>query len=128
MMGHGVCGAVVLKTRHQTPPLTARTPAGHTVRAWDYKQKKTLVVALLHAGCRRCEDFLNKLAARAAELAERETVALVVFAEAPRAMLSENLPAQILLAADMSGRSQRAYLGEDAFGSSGQQRVGVFVA
>ncbi len=128
MMDHRGCGVLVLKTRQQIPPLTARTPAGHTVRAWDYKQKKNLVVAFLHAGCRRCEVFLSKLAARAAELAEREAVALVVFAEAPRAMLSENLPAQVLVAADMSGRSQRAYLGEDAFGSSGQQRVGVFVA
>src|SRR5947209_19197049 len=126
MMGHRGCEVLVLKTRQVIPPLTARTAGGQTVRACDYKHKKNLVIALLHAGCRRCEDFLNKLAARAAELAERESVALVVFAEAPRAMLSENLPAQILLAADMSGRSQRAYLGEDAFGSSGQQRVGVF--
>src|SRR2546427_7325872 len=118
MMDHRGCGVLVLKTRQQIPPLTARTPTGHTVRAWDYKQKKNLVIAFLHAGCRRCEDFLNKLSTRAAELAEREAVALVVFAEAPQAMLSENLPAQVLLAADMSGRSQRAYLGEDAFGRS----------
>jgi len=116
----------VLRTRHLIPPLTARTTAGQTIRAWDYKQKKNLVIAFLHAGCRRCEEFLSKLAACAAELAEREAVGLVVFAEALPAF--ENLPAQVIVAADIRGRSQRAYLGEEAFGPGGQERVGVFVA
>ena len=95
---------------------------------WDYKQKKSLVIAFLHAGCQRCENFLGKLTARAAELAECEAVALVVFAEAPPASLSENIPAPIVVATDMSGRSQCAYLGDGAFGPAGQERVGVFVA
>src|SRR5712692_8848840 len=102
------CMALVL--RELIPPLTARTPAGKTLRAWDYKQKRSLVIAFLHAGCRCCEGFVEKLAARAAELRV------------------ENLPAQVVVAADMSGRSQRAYLGDDAFGQAGQERLGVFVA
>lgn len=118
----------MLKTRQLIPPLTARTAAGQTIRAWDYKQKKNLVIAFLHSGCRGCEAFLEKLAARAADLTEREALALVVFAEATYVRASENLPAQVLLAADMGGRSQRAYMGEEAFGAAGQERVGVFVA
>jgi peroxiredoxin len=117
-----------LKPRQLIPPLTARTTAGQTIRAWDYKQKKNLVIAFLHAGCRRCETFIQKLAAHAAELDGREALALAVFAEMPYALESENLPAQVVLAADIGGRSQRAYLGEEAFGPVGQERVGVFVA
>ena len=116
----------MLRTRQLVPPLTARTPSGQTIRAWDYKQKKNLLIAFLHAGCRPCEVFLSKLAARPADLAEQEAVAIVVFAEAPLAL--ENLPAQVVVAADMSGRSQRAYLGEEAFGPAGLERLGVFVA
>lgn len=118
----------MLKTRQLIPPLTARTTAGQTIRAWDYKQKRNLVIVFLHSGCRGCGAFLEKLTARAADLAEREALALVVFAEAPYALESENLPAQVLVAADMGGRSQRAYMGEEAFGPAGQERVGVFVA
>jgi hypothetical protein len=109
------------------PPLTARTAAGETVRAWDYKQKKNLVIAFLHSGCSRCEHFLERLAARAAELVEREALALIIFSEPP-AQARGSWPAQIVVAADMTGRSQRAYLGNDAFGPRGQERVGVFVA
>lgn len=118
---------VMLRTRQLIPPLTARTPAGQTVRAWDYKQKKNLVIAFLHTACPRCEGFLERVVARAAELAEREALALVVFAEPPAAR-SEKLPPQVAVAADVGGRSRHAYLGEDAFGPAGQERVGVFVA
>jgi hypothetical protein len=97
------------------------------VRAWHYKQKKNLVIAFLHAGCRRCEHFLVRLAERAAELADHEAVALVIFSEPP-APSTQNLPSEIVIAADASGRAQRAYLGEDAFGPAGQQRLGVFIA
>ncbi len=116
----------MLKTRQLVPALTARTPSGQTIRVWDYKQKKNLIIAFLHVGCGPCAAFLSKLAACAGDLAEREAVAMVVFAEGPPAL--ENLPAQVVVAADMSGRSQRSYLGEEAFGLGGLERVGVFVA
>jgi len=117
----------VLQTRQIIPPLTARTPAGQTVQAWDFKQKKNLVIAFLHAGCTRCEDFLERLRERAPALAELEAVALVIFSEPPPAKLAEGGGANVVVAADVSGRSQRAFLGEDAFGPAGQELLGVFV-
>jgi hypothetical protein len=116
-----------LALRQLIPPLTAHTPDGRTIRAWDFKQKKNLVIAFLHAGCARCEDFLKTLVAGAKDFAEQEAVALIVFAEAPSARLAEMLPPQILAAADMSGRSQRAFLGNDVFAPGGQTSLGVFV-
>jgi hypothetical protein len=50
-----------------------------------------------------------------------------VFSEAA-ALESASLPGQIVVARDMGGRSQRAYLGREAFGPAGQECVGVFVA
>jgi peroxiredoxin len=115
----------MLKSRQIIPPLTARTADGRVVQAWDFKQKYSLAVVFLHAGCRRCADYLERLRESAAELKEREAVALVIFSETPAAR--KNFPAQIVVAADVSGKSQRAFLGEDAFGPSGQALLGVFV-
>lgn len=116
---------MALTLRQVIPPLTARTASGEIVRAWDFKQKKSLVVAFLHAECPRCGAYLEKLAAHCADLAERDAVSLIVFDRPPRAV---GLPAPIVLCADISGRSQLAYLGNDAFGPAGLQQVGVFVA
>jgi peroxiredoxin len=110
------------------PPLTLRTTAGSVVRAWDFKQKRNLVIAFLHAGCARCEEFMRRLADGAAELAERNAVALIVLPETPSAAFAETLPPAILLGAELSGHAARAYLGEEAFSSNGLERVGVFVA
>lgn len=115
----------MLKLRQIIPPLTARAADGRVVQAWDFKQKRALAVVFLHAGCRPCADFLERLRENAAELKEREAVALVIFSETPAAQ--ENFPAQIVVAADVSGKSQRAFLGEEAFGPAGQSCVGVFV-
>lgn len=117
----------MLKLRQIIPPLAARTTAGQIVRAWDYKQKKALLIAFLHADCAQCARFIEQLRERAAELAERDAVALVVFSEVPPAALT-NLPAHIVVASDMSGQAQHAFLGEEVFGPAGQQQVGVFVA
>ena len=115
----------MLKLRQLIPPLTARAADGRVVQAWDYKQKHSLAILFLHAGCRRCVDFLERLCEAAAELKEREAVALMIFSETPA--VGGNLPAQIVVAADVSGKSQRAFLGEDAFGPAGQALVGAFV-
>jgi peroxiredoxin len=115
----------MLKLRQIIPPLTARAADGRVVQAWDFKQKYSLAIVFLHAGCRSCADYLERLRENAAEMKEREAVALVIFSEAPSSR--ENFPAQIVVAADVSGKSQRAFLGEDAFGPAGQSRVGVFV-
>ncbi|OGI40309.1 MAG: hypothetical protein A2V91_02795 [Candidatus Muproteobacteria bacterium RBG_16_64_10] len=118
----------MLKLRQIIPPLAGRTTGGQMVRAWDYKQKKALLIAFLHADCARCARFVEQLRERAAELAEREAVALVIFSEVPPAALSGNLLAHIIFATDMSGQAQHAFLGEEVFGPAGQQQVGVFVA
>ena len=117
----------MLKVRQMIPTVTARAADGRAARAWDYKQKKNLVIAFLHTGCSGCENFLRALSGRAAELAEREAVALVIFSETPPARVVEHLPVQIVVATDMSGRSQNSFLGRDAFAAAGQRMTGVFV-
>lgn len=120
----------MLKRRQMIPPLTARAVDGRTVQAWDYKQKKNLVIAFLHVDCPLCEQFLARLAERAADLAEREAVALVIFSATPSALLVEGLPREIVVATDVSGHAQRAFLGQDADGTArqpGTAGVGVFV-
>ena len=118
----------MLRNRQLVPPLTIHTPDGRTVRAWDYKQKKNLVIAFLDTDCGPCEEFLRALVANAAELREKEAVALVVFLEQPARRVTDSLPPGIIVGADMPGNSARAFLGEDAFASSGFVRGGVFVA
>ena len=49
----------------------------------------------------------------------------MIFSETPAS--HENFPAQIVVATDVSGKSQRAFLGEDSFGPAGQALLGVFV-
>jgi hypothetical protein len=116
----------MLRLRQMIPPVTARTLDGRGVRAWDYKQKKNLVVAFLHAECNDCAAWLRELAACAAELREHDAAALVIFPNAPpRAM--EITAAQIVLAVDMGGRSQRAFLGEDCYDAAGLRGAGVLV-
>jgi len=117
----------MLPLRQLIPPITARTAVGQVLRSWEYKQRRNLVIVFLHPGCGPCEDYLRKLAARAGELQENDAVALIVFPESPPAALGE-VPAPIRLGADASGRSHRAYLGSDAFGPAGLDRLGVFVA
>ncbi len=118
------------KLREVIPPLTARTAAGELVHAWDYKQKKSLVIAFLRegpAGAAPRRDFLAELKARAADLEENEAVALVVYDTPQPKAAAASLPASIVVATDESGRSQRAFLGDDAFGAVGAKRLGVFV-
>jgi peroxiredoxin len=115
-----------LLLRQVIPPLTARTCEGKTIRAWDYKQKRALVIVFLRADCSQCDNWLSQLAARAAELGEREAVALIIYAEPPPRK-TETLSSPLIAAADATGHSQRAFLGREAFGSAGLDRVGVFV-
>lgn len=117
----------MLRVRQLIPPLTARTLAGGVVRAWDFKQKRALLIAFLHAGCARCEEFSQRVRESSAQLAEHEATTLLIFPEPPRGAWTENLPANVIVAADLSGRSQAAFLGADAYGNSGQRMLGAFV-
>jgi hypothetical protein len=117
----------MLAPRQMLPPLVARTAEGRVVRAWDFKQKRNLVVVFLDATAEPARAWLARLAAAAAELAERNAAAVVVFAEPMPASLADGFSG-IILAADPSGRAHRAYLGAEAFGPAGLEQTGVFVA
>jgi hypothetical protein len=117
----------MLETGQLIPPLTLHASDGRTVHAWDFKQKRNLVIAFLDAGCAPCEDFLLRLAARAGDLREKESVVLAVFLEAPSRAMAEGLPPEIIAGSDVPGRGVRAFMGEDALSPQGLGRRAVFV-
>src|SRR3984893_10353687 len=115
MAGHGnSLGRCFLRACQLIPPLSLHTPDGRTIRAWDFKQKKNLVIAFLDADCALCAEFLRQLAVRAADLREKEAIALAVFLAPPPATLTDFLPKEVIAGWDMPGHGARAYLGEDA--------------
>jgi len=118
----------MLRIRQPILPLSLHVPDGRTIRAWDFKQKKNLVIAFLDADCVMCADFLRQLAARAADLPEKETIALAVYLAPLPAALTDSLPKEIIAGCDMSGYGARAYLGDDAFSARGLVRRGIFIA
>lgn len=118
----------MLQIRQLIPPLTLHVSDGRTVHAWDFKQKKNLVIAFLDVDCDRCEEFLRRLKESAGDLRANESVALVVFLEAPSRAVADELPPEIIAGSDVSGRAVRAFWGEDALSSRGLGRCGVFVA
>lgn len=121
----------MLKVRQMIPPVTARAGNGRVVQAWDFKQKRSLLLAFLHAECGECEAFFARVVREATRLAELEATALVVLPATPPARLADGLPLHVVLASDVSGRSQRAFLGKEACEVRPHMRtggVGVFVA
>ena len=118
----------MLPLRELIPPLTMRRPDGRLVRAWDFKQKKSLVVVFLDTECDSCEGFLRGLVEHAAALRSKGAVALAAFLEAPPAKLTEGLPEGVFLGADPSGRAARAFLGNDALSGRGLLHPAAFVA
>jgi hypothetical protein len=116
----------VLHARQLIPPITVRTIDGKQVHAWDYKQRRNLVIAFLHADCQCCNAWLGELASRAPELVEQEAVALVIYSELPPKS-APPLPSPVTAGTDTAGRSHIAFLGREAFGPAGLERVGAFV-
>jgi peroxiredoxin len=117
----------MLNLHEVIPPLTARTPTGDPIHAWDFKQRKNLVIAFLHSRCGACDRFLDELCARAKDLAEHEAVTLAIFTETPPRATLAKLPPEVLAAADSGGLAQRVYLEEDVRRPERQRSVGVFV-
>lgn len=115
----------MLTLRQLVPPLTVRTPAGDTVRAWDYKQKKSLLIAFLHTECPLCRAFAERLASRSAEFAARDSAALLIALDLPRWGVQPT--PQVVLASDTNGRAAQEYLGPDPFGPLGVARVAMFI-
>ena len=116
----------VLRVGQLIPPLAARAPDGTPIAAWDYRQKRNLCIAFLHAECATCAGYLERLARRAADFAERDTLALLVLPKLP--VPGNSLPAPLLLTADPTGKSQVQYFGKRAANTRGVSLVGVFLA
>lgn len=117
----------MLPLRQLIPPLSIHAPDGRTIRAWDFKQKNSLVIAFLDSGCDSCADFLRRIAAHPPELREKNAVVMAAFLDSPPPILYEPLPKAILCGADFSARSARAFLGPDALAPTGLRLRGVFV-
>jgi peroxiredoxin len=119
--------STVLHTKQIIPPLTMHVSDGRTIHAWDFKQRKNLVIAFLDVDCVPCEGFLRRLVESAGELRAKESVALAVFLEVPSRATAEGLPPEIIAGSDVTGRAVRAFLGDDALAPRGLGRRGVFV-
>lgn len=117
-----------LTVRHQIPALTLRTFDGRNVSAWDFKQRRNRVIAVLRADSQQSWDFLKQLIAHADDWKEKEAVGLVVFQRVPLRGLPAALPSEIIAGTDETGNSIVRYLGEHALGADGLERQGVFVA
>lgn len=102
----------MLRVRQVIPPLTLLTGEGKTIRAWDFKHKKNLVIGFLDAGCTLCEAFMRSLSARAAELREKEAVALLVLPAESALTMSSSLPPEIVVGTDIGNQSIRRFLSE----------------
>jgi hypothetical protein len=116
----------VLRVGQLIPPLAARAPDGTRIAAWDYRQKRNLSIAFMHAECAACAGYIERLARRAADFAERDAVVLVVLPTLP--LPGSVLPAPLLLAADPTGNSQVLYFGRHAANTGVPGPVGVFLA
>ncbi len=116
----------VLHVRQLIPPLTLRTPEGKTIRAWDFKQKSNLVIGFLDAECPLCQAFVQALSDHAAELREKEAIALLVFPEETCLRMNGPRPAEIVVGADRGNQAVQQFLGEVA-ASAQRRRRGVFV-
>lgn len=117
-----------LLVRHQIPALTLRTFDGRNVSAWDFKQRRNRVIAMLSADSPKSWEFLKQLIAHATDWKEKEAVGLVVFQKVPLTGLPAALPPEIIAGTDDAGNSIARYLGEHALGAESLRQQGVFVA
>lgn len=116
----------MLLLRQIIPPLTLHLADGRTIRAWDFKQKKNLVIAFLHDDCPPCEDFLHNLSAAAPLWKENDTVVLAAFLSQPSHAITDALDASVILGVDRNGQSTAAYLGKDALSPSRVSSPAIF--
>ena len=115
-----------LRVRKLIPPLTLRQTDGRLVHAWDFKQKKNLVIALLDENCSQCENFIRDLANQASDLREQEAIILLAFLGEPQQSLRDILSDEFSAGA-ASAPHLRQFLGEDATSAERLSRRGVFV-
>ncbi len=116
----------MLPLRQLIPPLTLHASNGQTVRAWDFKQKKNLIIVFLHNECPRCEEFLRQLSANASLWKENEAVVLAAVLAQPSRVLIDSLHESVIVGVDSSGRAAIAYLGKHSLSPAGLAQLGVF--
>jgi hypothetical protein len=117
----------MLHVRQLIPPLTLLTPEGKTIHAWDFKQKRNMVIGFLDAECPLCEAFVRALGGHSAELREKEAIALLAFPEGASLSMSVPSPAEITVGSDIGNQSIRRFLGEDALSPKRVAPRAVFV-
>lgn len=117
----------MLHRRQLIPPLTLSDAQGRTIRAWDFKQSKNLVIAFLDADCAVCERCVGELIKHAAELGEKEAVALLAFPQEPTSSLTASLTPGLISGTDVGGHGARAFLGAEASPTQQLRLRGVFV-
>lgn len=117
----------MLRNRELIPPLTLHVSHNRTVRAWDFKQKRNLIIVLLDANCSLCQKFALTLATHTEALDEREVVTVLVFPESASLPVRVALPARIIAGTDVHGQAARSFLGQDARSEQAFERRGIFV-
>jgi len=116
----------MLQLHQLIPPLTIHASNGRTVRAWDFKQKKSLIIAFLHADCPGCEGFLRSLTAANSLWKANDTVILAATLAQPSRNLSDAQTDSIIVGVDPTGRAAIAYVGKDSPGATDLLKLGVF--
>lgn len=116
-----------LHIRQLIPALTLRDTQGRPIHVWDFKQKKNLIISFLDANCSSCETFIRVLAGRAADLREKEAVAILVFPGQADLSRLDSLSDALIAGADLTGQGIGHFLGENAVSPQGLSRRGVFV-
>ncbi|HEY7984135.1 MAG TPA: redoxin domain-containing protein [Ktedonobacterales bacterium] len=102
------------------PLFTLPNTYGRAVRLWDFKQRRPVVVLVIHgAGCAACRDALVALAARQPELGESHAAVLVIAPESVErlAALRAELGLPFTLLSDAGGAVSARY-------APGQRRPG----
>ncbi|HKF53585.1 MAG TPA: hypothetical protein VKB26_14820, partial [Candidatus Acidoferrales bacterium] len=71
--------------------------------AWDFKQRRNRVIAMLRADSPKSWEFVKELIAHAADWKEKDAVGLVVFQKVPLTGLPTALPPEIVAGTDETG-------------------------
>jgi len=117
----------MLHARQLIPPLTLCEAQGTPVHAWDFKQKKNLLIAFLDVGCPLCEQFIRSLIEHVRDLDKREAVALLAFPQEPASSLTESLPPGMIAGVDVGSQGARLFLGNDELSAQELRRRAAFV-
>ena len=97
--------ATLLEPGAVVPDVRFVDPAGREVSLWDFRQRRAVVLAFLHDGCRACGRFARELAAAEPEIRWAGGEVRAVTASRPE----PSLPALL----DPGGRGRRRLLATD---------------